>query len=145
MSSSVLVSGRIWRDPERKTTKAGKAYATATIRDSFGDDTTWWKLLTFSETAAEELLSLHDGDSIAASGSFKAEIYNSRDGARISLTVFADRIISAKRAKKRPPSRGPSPGPGPRQSPKPRHRGPSMMRLSVIGNERRGRAHPPAR
>jgi single-stranded DNA-binding protein len=100
VSATVLVSGRLWREPERKTSRDGKSYASATIRDGHGDDAQWWKLLTFSETATEELLSLHDGDGVAASGSFKAEIYDRGGGARISLTIFADRLISARRQKR---------------------------------------------
>ena len=97
MSASVLVSGKLWREPERKLTKAGKPYASATIRDGQGDDATWWRLLAFSEAGCAELLGLHDGDGLAVGGAFKAELYDGRDGARISLTVVADRVISAKR------------------------------------------------
>jgi single-stranded DNA-binding protein len=100
MSATVLISGKLFREPERKTSRDGKVYASATVRDGHGDDAQWWKLSTFSETAAEELLSLHDGDGIAASGSFKAEIYDRGGGARIALTIFADRVISAKRQKR---------------------------------------------
>ena len=100
MSATVLISGKLWRDPERKLTKAGKPYVTATIRDGQGDDATWWRLLAFSEASCAELLCLHDGDGVAASGAFKAELYDGRDGVRISLTVLADRVISARRQKR---------------------------------------------
>jgi hypothetical protein len=100
MTAVVLVYGRLWCEPERKLTKAGKPYATATIRDGQGDDATWWRLFAFSEAGCAELLGLHDGDGVAASGTFKAELYDGRDGARISLTVLADRAISARRQKR---------------------------------------------
>jgi single-stranded DNA-binding protein len=100
MSATVLISGKLWRDPERKLTKAGKPYAIATIRDGQGDEATWWRLFAFSEASCAELLGLHDGDAVAASGNFKAEVYDGRDGARISLTVLADRVISATRQKR---------------------------------------------
>ena len=99
MSATVLISGKLWRDPERKLTKAGKPYVTATIRDGQGDDATWWRLFAFWEAGCAELLGLHDGDGVAASGTFKAELYDGRDGVRISLTVLADRVISARRQK----------------------------------------------
>jgi hypothetical protein len=100
MTATVLVSGRLWRDPESKVTKAGKPYATGTIRDIAGNETFWWKLLCFSESGIEELLSLRDGDGIAASGSFKAEPFEGKDGPRVGFTIFADRVISAKKQKR---------------------------------------------
>jgi single-stranded DNA-binding protein len=100
MSAVVLLSGKIVREPERKVSKLGKPYASATVRDGYGDDATWWRVFAFSESAAEELLGLRDGDAVAASGSFKAELYNGRDGARISLSMVADRLISARKLKR---------------------------------------------
>jgi len=46
------------------------------------------------------LLSLHDGDAVSASGEFKVEIYDNGTGPRPGFTMFADRVLSAKRAKK---------------------------------------------
>jgi hypothetical protein len=100
MSATVLVSGKLWRDPERKTTKTGRPYTSAALRDGQGDDAVWWKLLAFNEAAAEEPLRLRDGDGLAASGSFKAEIYDRGSGPRIGFTVFVDHLISAKRKKR---------------------------------------------
>jgi hypothetical protein len=45
MSATALISGRLWRRPERKTSKAGKPFVTATIREGNGDGVTWWKVL----------------------------------------------------------------------------------------------------
>lgn len=100
MTASVLVSGRLLRNPESKTSKAGKPFATAVIKDGDGDAVTWWNLLCFSESGCEELLSLRAGDGIAASGSFKVELYEKAGAQRLSYTVFADRVISAKRQKR---------------------------------------------
>jgi hypothetical protein len=100
MSATVLVSGELFRDPERKLSGAGKVYASATIKDVSGDDVIWWKLLTFSELAVDELLSLRDGDGIAASGSFRTEVYDRGAGPKVGFTLFADRLISAKRQKR---------------------------------------------
>jgi hypothetical protein len=99
MSARALISGRLWREPERKVSSAGRTYATATIRVGNGDDAQWWKVLTFSEMAAEELLALHGGDAVSASGEFKVEIYDKGSGPRPGFTLFADRVLSAKRAK----------------------------------------------
>ena len=100
MSATVLVSGKLFRDPQSKTSGSGKVYCTATIKVGQGDDAQWWRLVTFSDSAIEELLALRDGDGIAASGSFKAEVYEAREGMRVSLSILADRVISAKRQKR---------------------------------------------
>ncbi len=100
MTASALVSGKLVRDPEQKTSKGGKTFVTATLREGDGEAVTWWNILSFSDTANEEMLSLRAGDGIAASGSFKAELYAKNGTQRISFTLFADRIISAKREKR---------------------------------------------
>jgi single-stranded DNA-binding protein len=100
MTASVLISGKLFRDPERKMSRAMKPYVAATLRDGEGDAAQWWKLIVFSETACEDLLALSDGDAIAVSGAFKAEVYEQSGTTRLSLTCFVDRIISAHRPKK---------------------------------------------
>ena len=100
MSATALISGKLWREPEAKVSKAGKTYGTATVRVGEGDGAQWWRVLAFSESAAAELLQLHDGDGVAASGSFKAEPYERGGELRVNLTLFADRLISAKRQKR---------------------------------------------
>jgi hypothetical protein len=100
MSATALISGRLWRSPERKTSKAGKQFVTATIREGNGDAVTWWKILCFSESGCEELLRLGDGDSAAVSGDFKVETYDKGGELRLSHTIFAERVISARRQKR---------------------------------------------
>jgi single-stranded DNA-binding protein len=99
MSASALLSGALHKAPERRTSKGGKAYVSATMREGSGDAVTWWKILCFSETAAEELLALADGDAVAVSGAFKVEIYEKNGEQRLSHTVFVDRVITAHRQK----------------------------------------------
>ena len=104
MSASALVSGRLQRDPERKMSKAGKPFVSATIRDGEGEAVNWWNVLSFSETANEELLSLKAGDSVAVTGQFKAEVYEKGDTRRVSFTLFVDRLITAKKQKRERPA-----------------------------------------
>jgi hypothetical protein len=103
MTARALISGRIWRDPERKVSSAGKPFVSASVRVGNGDAAVWWKVLAFNEAAIEELLALRDGDAISASGEFRAEIFDGRDGPRVGFTLFADRVISAKRPKRERP------------------------------------------
>jgi len=100
MSARALISGRLWKNPERRISGAGKPFGSASVRVGNGDAAVWWKVLAFAEDVLEELLSLHDGDAVAVTGEFKAETYDGRDGPRISYTLFCDRLISAKRRKR---------------------------------------------
>ena len=98
--SALFSLGKALARARAQADKSRQAIRHATIRDGQGDDATWWRLFAFSEAGCAELLGLHDGDGVAASGTFKAELYDARDGARISLTVLADRVISARRQKR---------------------------------------------
>ena len=100
MSATVLLHGKIHRDPESKTSGKGNAYALATVRDGQGDDTTWWRVFAFSTEARDELLSLRAADSVAVSGTLKAEVYAGSGTPRVSLSVTADRVITAKKPKR---------------------------------------------
>ena len=98
MSAFALVTGKLKRAPEaRMSSKTGKTFATATVRDGEA----WWSIVAFGEVA-DELLRLEAGDAIAVSGLFTAEVYV-KDGAapRISLHITADRIASSALSKRR--------------------------------------------
>jgi single-stranded DNA-binding protein len=110
MSVAVLISGALFKNPELKTSRAGKTYATASIRTASADNSAadFWNLLIFSETVAAELMRLSEGDKLAVQGSLKLEIYNGK----ISRTVFVDAILALRapprekkpKAKPAPPS-----------------------------------------
>jgi hypothetical protein len=101
VTASALVSGRIYRDPERKVSKAGKPFAVAKLREGAGDSAVWWSVAAFSEEACEELLRLKDGDAAAVSGPFTVTTYERKGEIRLNHSIIADRVISARRAKKR--------------------------------------------
>jgi single-stranded DNA-binding protein len=91
MTVHILVSGSLFKNPELRTSKTGKTYATASIRTASADNTAadFWNLLVFSETVQEELMRLSEGDKLSAQGSLKLEIYNGK----ISRSVFVDAIL----------------------------------------------------
>jgi single-stranded DNA-binding protein len=95
MSVHILVSGSLFKNPELKTARSGKTYATASIRTSSADGTPadFWNLLVFSTSVQEELLRLTEGDKLSAQGSLRLEIYNGK----ISRTVFVDAILPLRR------------------------------------------------
>lgn len=126
MSARVLPSGVLHKPPTRRTSKNGRAYLIASVRDGNGPDAKWWTVFVFSEFAIEELEALVEGDAIAASGSFEASIWapEGREP-RVNLSLTADAILSAHRKPKpraakakpdAPPARsassaGPAPAP----------------------------------
>jgi single-stranded DNA-binding protein len=100
MSASALVSGRLFRDPERKVSKAGKPFVTAKLREGASDAVVWWSLLAFDEGCREELLRLRDGDAVAVSGPFTVTTYERNGEIRLNHSIVAERLISAQRLKK---------------------------------------------
>lgn len=97
MSAVVLVSGALFRAPERKMSKANKPYVAATIRAREGDGQQFWKLLAFNETAQNELMRLGQGDAVSVQGLLKADIYTPENGEpRLSMSVLVDQALAAR-------------------------------------------------
>jgi hypothetical protein len=98
MSTFALIAGSLFRNPERKTSKAGKAYVTATVKAVVaGNESEFWRLIVFSESAQAELMRLADGDKLSAQGSMKIELYRANDGSeKISRTLMADGVLALK-------------------------------------------------
>ena len=100
--STVLVSGKIFRQPERKTSKNGKEFTIATVKETQGETAIWWKVLAFGDSA-DELASLGDGEAVSVSGLLKVEPYSKNGETKIGFSVLADRLISAHRPKRDKP------------------------------------------
>lgn len=47
MTATAMVSGKLAKAPERKTSKSGKPYGVASVRVGAGDAVTWWRLMVF--------------------------------------------------------------------------------------------------
>jgi single-stranded DNA-binding protein len=94
MSAFVLIHGHLFRQAEQRMSKAGKPYATATIRAKDGDGSQWWKVLTFSESAGAELLRLADGDAVSVQGALRVETYEREGVTKLSLTCIADQVLA---------------------------------------------------
>lgn len=102
MTARILLPGVLHKAPVRKTAKTGRPYVLATLREVNGDAMRWWKLFVFHESAIEEIERLGEGDVIAASGIFEATIWTPEGKQpRVSLSLTADAILSAK-AKPKP-------------------------------------------
>jgi hypothetical protein len=114
MTARVLLSGVLHKAPTRKTSKTGKPFVVAKVREGSGDGACWWTVFTFSETAMEEIERLGAGEAIAASGTFEATIWTPEGREpRVNLTITADAVLSAHKPTQRKASVDkPVPSPG---------------------------------
>jgi hypothetical protein len=95
MTASALVAGKVWRTPESRTSsKSGKPFAVATVREGAGDAARWWSVIAF-DGQIDALMQLKDGDVVSVSGPFTTELY-AKDGGppRINHRIVADRIAA---------------------------------------------------
>lgn len=101
MSAAVLISGTIFRAPERRVSKAGKPFVSATVKVRDGDGFQFWRLIAFSESIGDELLRLCDGDSVSVQGALRAEPYEKDGQTRIGFTLIASQVLVLRGAKKK--------------------------------------------
>jgi single-stranded DNA-binding protein len=100
MSLHILVSGSLVADPVRRTSAAGKTFATGSLRVATDDDSILVSLIGFSD-AAESLLAHSVGASIAVSGRAKMTTWTGRDGSeKHGLSVVIEQIASASSARR---------------------------------------------
>ena len=99
---SALVTGDLVGDPVERTTQAGKAFVTATLRVPAGEESVFVGVAAFSETAAARLSQMKKGGSIAAVGVLEVNNWTDREGnARTGWRLAANEIMSAYAATKR--------------------------------------------
>jgi single-stranded DNA-binding protein len=95
MTTSALVTGQLFRAPERRTAKNGKPFVTGTLRVKDGEAFQWWKIIAFAEPPQAELMRLADGDAISAQGQLRVETYHAESGeTKVSLTVIAAHVLA---------------------------------------------------
>jgi single-stranded DNA-binding protein len=102
MSTFVLVSGSLFKNPEEKTSlKTGRTFVSATLKvGGETGDAEFWSITAFSQSVQAELLRLGAGDALSAQGKAKFELWQPRDGGevKISRSLFADQILALKAA-----------------------------------------------
>ena len=91
-----LVAGRLYGEAERRTDKAGKAYSLAKVRASTAEgEMLFVNVIAFDDDLCTSLHRLHDGDSVALSGSLNPRVWTDKQGnARPALDMVAHRLIS---------------------------------------------------
>jgi hypothetical protein len=105
MTAFAIITGSLFKAPEQRTSKAGRPYVTATIRTKDGDASQFWRVSAFSDTTQAELMRLTDGDACSIQGSMRAELYRPEGGEpKLSLSIFADRVLAISQPKERKPS-----------------------------------------
>jgi single-stranded DNA-binding protein len=92
---SVLASGSLVSDPKARTTAAGKAYATASLRCPAEDsDAVLVSLICFDATAVQALLALSRGDAVSIAGRAKLSTWDKDGETRHGLSVVADKVLT---------------------------------------------------
>ena len=90
---TLIVSGRLFRDPESKTTNNNRSYCSFTISDTKKrngqDDIMWCRVTAFGKTAEMCMQYLHAGDSVTVVGD--PTIYVSKDG-KASIDLIGNQI-----------------------------------------------------
>ena len=91
-----LISGRLHRAPQSRTSQNGRTFATATVRASLRDGSSIFvNVIAFDETAVASLLALGDGDSVALTGELTPKVYIPQNGEpRPSLDLLAHAVLT---------------------------------------------------
>jgi single-stranded DNA-binding protein len=96
MSVAVLVTGTLFKEPQQRTSQAGRRFVVATIKatttDNSGSD--FWSALAFGDTAGAELLRLGLNEKLAVQGTLKLETFEKNGETKISRTIFVDHVLA---------------------------------------------------
>jgi single-stranded DNA-binding protein len=98
VSILALVTGSLFRDPERREGKNGP-FLCATLKHLDGGHAEFVRVLAFDDEARGELGALAKGDALSVTGRLETELFE-KEGhpPRVSLTIFADRILPLKKS-----------------------------------------------
>jgi len=93
---ATLMTVRLHAAPERKTSRAGKEYITASCYSQAADGgRVWAKVTAFNAEAAAALLNLRAGDACAILGTATVRAYTSKQGEpAASLDLVADQVLT---------------------------------------------------
>lgn len=88
------IYGRLVRDPELKTSAAGKQFCTFTVAENLNkDDVNFWDCVAFGKTGEFIHAYFNKGSGIHLTGSFRQNKYTDKDGnKRTSVNVTVDKV-----------------------------------------------------
>jgi hypothetical protein len=135
---TALAEGAIFRAVELKTSKAGRPFASASIKVKDGADKfVWVKVIAFSESVIAELERLGDGDHVSVQGGMKVETYDKDGETKIGFTIFADAVLALRqppKAKKPKPVVTPEPPAPPPKAVRPAREPGDLDRYQSVGD-----------
>lgn len=95
MSIEALILGKLHQPAERRTSRVGRPFVTATVRAAVGEDAVFVRVTAFSETAQAALLALQGGDAVALAGTLTPGAWTDREGnARPNLSIVAGQVMT---------------------------------------------------
>lgn len=92
------IYGRAVRDSELRESKSRKAYASVDVacREGHDRETTWVKVVVYSERGINQLSTVLKGAAVGAIGRLEVGVWTSQGGEpRPDITLFADSLITA--------------------------------------------------
>ena len=103
MSDRITVAGRVGKDPERRTTKAGEVWlsfrmaSTPRVRDEQGrwsdGETSWYSVNAYGALARNAADSLHRGERVLVTGDLAVRSWTAADGRTVlTPTIRASAI-----------------------------------------------------
>jgi single-stranded DNA-binding protein len=101
VSLSILATGQLIRDPERRTSKAGKPFVTAQLRTPTEEESVLISVICFDTTACDKLARLRKGDDVAVTGRAKSTTWEKNGEIRSGLSVVASGVLTTYEAGKR--------------------------------------------
>jgi single-stranded DNA-binding protein len=96
MTVYTMISGTMVGEARSFPTKTGGKLTSFKLKVTSGATLEWWDVVTFSDTAREELEGVGEGDAISATGEMRIEPWE-RDGRRgLNFKLTADRVLALK-------------------------------------------------
>jgi len=95
MPATIVLTGRLARDPEMRTTASGTSICNLTVPvdSGYGDNktTTWWKVAIFGKRAEVASRYLRKGSWVSVTGAPRVATWDKQDGTKgFSAEVNAD-------------------------------------------------------
>ena len=92
-----LIAGRLIGDPEQRKGKGERSFVVARVRSQTSEgEHLIVNLIAFDDAPCSVLLTLRDGDSVAAAGSLNPKVWTDKQGkTKPALDLVAHRVVSA--------------------------------------------------
>jgi hypothetical protein len=91
-----LITGRVHRAAQSRTSSSGKRFVTATVRTVLRDGTALFvNVIAFDDKAVSALLALAVGDAVSLAGELTPKVYSPPQGEpRVSLALLAHAVLT---------------------------------------------------